>query len=106
MKFAVIKTGGKQYLVKENDEIYIDRLGREVNQEVEFETLACGDLEKQEIELGQPTLKSKIKGKVVENLKGEKIRVARFKAKSRYQKVRGFRPYLSRVKILKIANSK
>jgi large subunit ribosomal protein L21 len=102
MKFAVIRTGGKQYLVKENDEIYIDRLDKKVNQEIEFETLACGDLEKEEIGLGQPTLGSKVKGKIIENLKGDKIRVARFKAKSRYRRVRGFRPFLSKVKIIKI----
>lgn len=102
MKFAVIETGGKQYLVKENDEIYIDRLDKKINEEMEFETLAQGDLEKEEIELGQPTLKSKVKGKVIENLKGNKIRVARFKAKIRYRRVRGFRPYLSKVKIIKI----
>lgn len=102
MRFAVIKTGGKQYLVKENDEIYIDRLDKKINEEVEFETLAQSDLEKGEIELGQPTLKSKVKGKVIENLKGDKIRVARFKAKIRYRRVKGFRPYLSKVKIIKI----
>jgi len=106
MRFAVIKTGGKQYLVKENDEIYIDRLDKKINEEVQFETLAQGNLEKAEIELGQPILTAKVKGKVMENLKGDKIRVARFKAKSRYRRVRGFRPYLSKVKILKISNIK
>ncbi len=102
MKFAVIRTGGKQYLVKAGDEIYVDRLDKKTNEEVEFETLAQGDLEKEEIELGCPTLKSKVKGKIIENLKGTKIRVARFKAKIRYRKVKGFRPYLSKVKIVKI----
>ena len=102
MKFAVIKTGGKQYLVKENAEIYVDSLNKKVNDEVELETLARGDLEKVEIELGKPTLTFKVKGKVLENVKGDKIRVARFKAKSRYRKVKGFRPSLSKVRILKI----
>lgn len=101
-KFAVIKTGGKQYLVKENDEVYVDNLGKKKDEEVKFETLAKGELDKEEIELGKPDLKSKVKGKVVENLKGDKIRVARFKAKTKQRKVKGFRHQISKVKIIKI----
>ena len=102
MKFAVIKTGGKQYVVSENDEITVDNLNQETDAAVEFEKLAEGDLEKETIKLGNPTLKTKVKGTVVENLKGDKIRVARFKAKTRYRKVTGFRPHLSRVKITSV----
>lgn len=102
MKFAIIRTGGKQYLVKEQDEIFIDYLKKEKDDKVEFETLADGDLEKSTITLGKPVLKTKVKGKIIENLKGDKIRVAKFKAKSRYRRVRGFRPMLSKVKILTI----
>lgn len=101
-KFAVIKTGGKQYLVKENDEVYVDNLGKKKDEEVEFETLAKGELDKEEIELGKPDLKSKVKGRVVENLKADKIRVARFKAKTKQRKVKGFRHQISKVKIVKI----
>lgn len=101
-KFAVIKTGGKQYLVKENDEVYVDNLGKKKDEEVKFETLAKGELDKEEIELGKPDLKSKVKGKVVENLKADKIRVARFKAKTKQRKVKGFRHQISKVKIIKI----
>lgn len=102
MKFAVIKTGGKQYLVSENEELYVDRLKEKVNQEVAFETLAVWESEKGKIELGTPTLESKVKGKVIEHLKGDKIRVAKFKAKVRYRRVKGFRPHLTKIKILKI----
>jgi len=54
------------------------------------------------LELGTPTLSSKIKATVIDHLKGDKIRVARFKAKSRYRKVKGFRAQLTKIKILKI----
>lgn len=99
MKFAIIRTGGKQYFVKKDDEITIDHLKQEKDSTVEFETLARGDSEANTIELGTPVLKTSVKGTVVENGKGTKIRVARFKAKVRYRKVRGFRPTLSQVKI-------
>lgn len=102
MKFAVIKTGGKQYIVSAGDEIYVDRLNEEKDATLNFETLATFDDEKNDINLGKPTLTSKVKGKLVEDVKGDKIRVARFKAKTRYRKVRGFRAQLSKVKILEI----
>ncbi len=103
MKFAVIKTGGKQYVVSENDEIVIDNLNADVDAMVTFDTLAQGDLEAETIEMGKPLLDIKVQGKVVENMKGDKIRVARYKSKTRYRKVTGFRPMLTRVKIVSIA---
>jgi large subunit ribosomal protein L21 len=102
MKFAIIRTGGKQYFVKKDDEIVIDNLKQDKDSEVEFETLAKGDLEANTVELGKPSLKSGVKGVVMENGKGTKVRVARFKAKVRYRKVRGFRATLSQVKITSI----
>lgn len=102
MKFAVIQTGGKQYLVKENDELYVDRLKAAVNEKIAFDLLASGDLEKNEIELGQPLLASKAEGTILGNLKGDKIKILRFKAKTRYRRMKGFRPYLTKIKITKL----
>ena len=102
MKFAIIRTGGKQYLVSESDEIVVDHLKSEKDVAVEFETLAEGDFEKNTVKLGKPALTTKVKGKVLENLRGDKIRVARFKEKTRQRKVRGFRAMLTRVKIVSI----
>lgn len=102
MKFAVIKTGGKQYIVKKDDELVVEHLESKPDSAVEFETFAIGDDEKAELELGKPTLRKKVKGRVLENVKGDKVRVARFRAKSRYRRVRGFRAHLSRIKITSI----
>ena len=102
MKFAIIRTGGKQYLVEESQEIIVDHLKLDKKSIIEFETLAQGYDDKTVIKLGTPTLKTKVKGEIVDNFKGDKINVARFKAKTRYRKVRGFRPMLSRVKIISV----
>jgi len=101
-KFAVIKTGGKQYLVKEGSEIIIDKVDQDKAKEIDLEILATFDCDDKSLELGTPTLSSKIKATVIDHLKGDKIRVARFKAKSRYRKVKGFRAQLTKIKILKI----
>ncbi len=100
-KLAVIKTGGKQYLVKESDEIIVEKVSGD-NKKLELETLAKIDTEKGTIDLGTPSLKEATKAELLESVKGDKIRVARFKAKVRYRKVKGFRAQLSKIKIVKI----
>lgn len=102
VKFAVVKTGGKQYLVKDQDEIVVDNLGVEKDKEIELQTLCLFNNDGTSLQLGQPLVKQSVKARVIENLKGDKIRVARFKAKVRYRKVKGFRARLTRLKIVKI----
>jgi len=102
MKVAVIKTGGKQYLVRENDEIIVDQINAKPKDKLELETLAVFAEDSTQFDLGKPTLKTKVKAELIENLKGEKIRVAKFKAKVRYRRVKGFRAKLSKLKIVKI----
>ena len=101
-KFAVVKTGGKQYLVKENDDIIVDKVLTEEKKDLELETLATFDSEGTDLALGTPLLKSKVKATVVGHMKGDKIRVAKFKAKVRFRRVTGFRPHLSKLKIVSI----
>ncbi len=102
MKFAIIKSGGKQYFVKESGEVVVDYAHKDKDEEIEFETLAEGDIDKKTIELGKPFLKKKVKGTILENMKGEKLRISRFKSKVRHRKVMGFRPLLSKVRISSI----
>ncbi|MDO8741532.1 MAG: 50S ribosomal protein L21 [Candidatus Roizmanbacteria bacterium] len=100
--YAVVKTGGKQYLVKEGMTITVDQLNLEKGKKLELETLLKFDEEGKAFELGKPLLKEKVSAEVIDNIKGDKIRIAKFKAKSRYRKVRGFRAKLTQLKILKI----
>ncbi|OGK27911.1 50S ribosomal protein L21 [Candidatus Roizmanbacteria bacterium RIFCSPHIGHO2_02_FULL_39_9] len=99
---AVIKTGGKQYIVKENDELIVEKIDAKDQAKIELEKLAEFDDEKTTLELGMPFLKDKVSAVVISQLKGDKIRVAKFKAKVRYRKVMGFRPKLTKIKITKI----
>lgn len=99
MKFAVIRSGGKQYIVNEGDVVVVDNINADADSKIELETLAQGDDEKNTIELGTPLLDTKVKGTVLETLKGDKIRVARYKSKTRQRRVMGFRPLLTRIKI-------
>jgi len=102
MKIAVVKTGGKQYLVKENDQLIVDQIAGKAKDKLELETLAVFDETGSQLDLGTPMVKTKVTAELIENLKGDKIRVAKFKAKVRYRKVRGFRARLTKIKIIKI----
>jgi large subunit ribosomal protein L21 len=105
MKYAVIKLNGHQYRVEENEEISVDRLDEKEGKEFEIpEVLLVVDDDK--VEIGQPLVKkTKIKAKVLAHLKGEKLRVARFRAKSRYRRVVGFRPSLTKIQIGKFSSA-
>ncbi|MBI5127718.1 50S ribosomal protein L21 [Candidatus Roizmanbacteria bacterium] len=100
--FAVVKTGGKQYLVQEGQEIVVDRMAIKEKEKVELETLMTFDQEGKAVEIGTPLLAKKVQAEVITHSKGEKIRISRFKSKVRYRKVRGFRPQLTSLKIVKI----
>jgi len=100
--YTVVKTGGKQYLVKEKMEITVDLMDAEKGKKVELDALLKFDDEGKTFELGNPFLKNKVAAEVVDNVLGEKIRIAKFKAKSRERKVRGFRSKLTKLKIVKV----
>jgi large subunit ribosomal protein L21 len=99
MKFAVIKTGGKQYNVSEGDVITVERLENPINEVVAFSDvllLADGD----SMTLGKPLISGMtVTGMVMEHPKGEKIRVSQYKAKARYRRVNGHRQSLTTVRI-------
>jgi len=102
VKVAVIKTGGKQYLVKEQDIITVDLIDAPEKGNVDLDTLAVFD-EKDLFKLGTPLLDVKTKSEVIIHTRGEKMRVSRFKAKVRYRKVKGFKSHLTKLQITKIA---
>lgn len=101
MEYVVFETGGKQYRVKPGDVIEIDRV-EGPNGLLSFEKVllhvAYGD-----VKIGKPYVAGvTVEGKILEQIRGKKIRVARFTAKSRHRRVIGFRPSLTRVQIGKI----
>ncbi len=103
--FAVIATGGKQYVVREGDALNIEKLNGEYEEgaKVEFTEVLLTD-DGKTTKVGEPTVKgAKVTAEFIENDRAAKISVIRFKAKSRYFKNRGHRQPYSRVKITKIA---
>ncbi|MDB5186963.1 MAG: rplU [Candidatus Saccharibacteria bacterium] len=101
MTKAVVKIGGKQFIVAEKETLLVDLL-QEGTKELTLDALLVIDGDKTTI--GTPTVKGvTVTAKVVDELvKGEKIRIIRYKAKKRVHKEMGHRQKYSKVEITSI----
>ena len=103
MKYAVIQTGGKQYQVTEGQTLSLEKLNGKPKDKLEFDQVLLV-VDDTKVHLGQPVVKGAlVTAEILEQKKAKKIRVAKFKAKSRYRRVKGHRQQLTEVKIVKIA---
>jgi len=100
MKLAVVKTGGKQYKVKAGDKIKVEKLVGKEGETIKLDVLMVAENDK--VEIGTPQLKDKVEAKVIKQFRDKKIRVVKYKAKSRYHKVYGHRQHLTELEILKV----
>ena len=96
---AVIKVGGKQYYVQENQEIFVEKLEAEAGDLVKFEQVLALDGK-----IGSPYLTNvTVEGEVIKNGKQKKIRVFKYKSKDRSnRKTQGHRQPYTKIKITKI----
>jgi large subunit ribosomal protein L21 len=84
---AVIETGGKQYVVKEGQEISVEKLGEKENSKIDFKDMLSG---------------KKVSAKVLSHFRTPKILVVKFKPKVRYLRKKGHRQWQTRLKIVSI----
>lgn len=100
--FAVIKTGGKQYIVSPGQKFKIEKIPQKEGEEVIFKEVLL--VEKQgKVHIGTPFLKdATVTAKVLAHGKGEKLIVFKFKKKKRYKKKRGHRQAFTQIEITKI----
>ena len=101
MKYAVIRTWGKQYRVSEGEKLKIEKLEIEPGKSFDFDEVLL-TVNDDKVAVGQPTLSTKVKATVVDQVKAEKISVFKYKAKTGYHKKTGHRQKLTLVKIDKI----
>lgn len=100
---AVIELGGNQFTVKVGDVIDVKKQEGEVNATINTEALLISDEEGKSVKVGTPVVAgSKVELKVVEQFKGEKVRVFKMKSKKRYSRNLGFRPSLTKLEVVSI----
>lgn len=103
VSFAVIKTGGKQYKVKEGGTIKIEKISeKNKDDKISFSDVLLVD-DGKTTKVGTPTIAgASVEGEVVETGRDKKIIVIHYKQKSRYYKKAGHRQHHLKVKITKI----
>jgi large subunit ribosomal protein L21 len=106
MKYAIIDSGGKQYVAREGETIEIDRMPLQIGDDIQWKEVLLfannGD-----IAVGDPFVAgASVKGKVVEQVKGRKILVFKYIPRERYRRRRGHRQRYTRVEIDKISRRK
>lgn len=101
-KIAVIKTGGKQYKIREGEELKIEKITGNAGEKVKFEVLLTADGDGSDVQIGKPFLASKIDAEIIEQGRGKKILIIKYKPKVRYAKKKGHRQMFTKVKIGKI----
>ena len=103
--FAVIKTGGKQYLVTPGEKLKIEKLPQsETGEKVTFkEVLLVFDPQEETVKIGTPFLKgAQVEGEITAVGKGKKIIIFKYRPKKRYHKKQGHRQFFCEVKITEI----
>ena len=100
--YAVIKTGGKQYRVKEGDVLKVELLTADVGSTVDFsEVLMVADGDN--TTCGTPSIDNAVvKGEVVEHGRHKKIKIIKFRRRKHHMKTMGHRQYYTQVKITAI----
>jgi large subunit ribosomal protein L21 len=102
MKYAIIAISGTQIKVEENQIITIDKLDLEVKKTASTSEVLL-TVNDDKVIVGKPLVKdASVEYEVVKNYQGDKLKIFKYKAKSRYRKTQGFRPQQTDIKITKI----
>ncbi len=99
--YAVIAAGGRQYRVSQGDVIYVDKISKDPETAVTFDVLMVGG--ENEVKVGHPTVEgASVEGKIIAQVKGEKIIVGKYKSKKNYDRKTGHRQPYTKVEITAI----
>lgn len=104
--FAVIKTGGKQYIVKEGDTLDIEKIEGEDGSKLTLDSvLLVSDGE--DVKIGTPIVDgARIEAEIVKQFKDKKVVIQKFKRKTGFRRRTGHRQMKTKVKIIKITSTK
>ncbi len=105
MRYAIIKSGGKQYRVSEGQTIEVERLTHDGKTHIFKDVLFVAS--EGDYSVGMPLVTGiTVQATVIGDMRGEKIRVSKFKSKVRYRRSTGHRQALTQLKIDEISDGK
>ena len=97
--YAIIESGGKQYRAEKGAELVVDRLREDEGAKVNLRAVMFRGDGDQVVTGGGDLEKVKVEAKVAEHLRGEKIRIFKYRAKKGYRKRQGHRSELTRLEV-------
>ena len=96
---AIIETGGKQYLVAPKDKVVLEKLAGKAGDSITFDKVLL-TIDGDKLTLGKPYISGgKVVGTILEQGRGEKLVVFKYRAKSRYRRKTGHRQSQTTVEI-------
>lgn len=102
-KFAVIELAGSQIKIREGKQYEVKKLSGNKGDKIEIDNVLMV-VEGDERKIGEPYVKdAKVTLEITSQKKGEKVKVFKYKAKSRYRRTYGHRPLITRVLVKKIS---
>ena len=104
--YAIVESGGRQYRAEEGHSFSVEKLPFEVGEQIELEhVLLLAD--DGNVTVGQPTVSgAKVKATIVEQYRGKKIFVWKYRPKKRYRRRQGHRQQYTRLRIDEIVTNK
>lgn len=103
MKFAVLKTGGKQYNVTVGQTVNIEKIAGNAGDKVLFDQILLTGEDTGDVKIGMPMLTSKVNATIVKQDREDKVIVVKYKRKIRYKRKLGHKQDYTQVKIDSIA---
>ncbi len=100
--YVIIDNGGKQEKVREGDIVNIDKINKKPGEKIELEGILFFE-DKEPQDSGNTLKKAKVEAEILQEIKGQKVIIYKYKRRKNYNKKTGHRQVYSRVKITKIA---
>jgi large subunit ribosomal protein L21 len=98
--YAIIRAGGKQYRVEKGDVVRVERLAGEVGSSVTLDDVLLVSAGEGDVKLGSPRVEgASVVGTVVEQERGPKVRIFKYKKRKHYRRTRGHRQHVTAVRI-------
>ena len=102
--YAIFESGGRQYRAEQDSVLRIDKLEAEVGESLTFDKVLALSSDDTGLAVGAPYVSgAKVEAQVVEQGKGRKIIVFKYRPKSQYKRTRGHRQHYTAVRITGIA---
>ena len=99
--YAIVSTGGKQYKVAQGDVIDVEKLDAQPGDKVELDVLMLNDGATSTVDSSALEGK-KVTAEVLDQFKGKKVIIFKFKKRKRYRRTRGHRQNLTKLKIVEL----